>query len=61
MWGYPSNKVKKESINLTGGYWKGMVTDIGANHVTDYYRLFPILKEMIIDDFNNGVRLIPIG
>ena len=60
-WGYPSNKVLQLAISLTTGYWKGMITSIGANHVLNYFDSFPILTEMIIDDFNNGVRLIQIN
>ena len=55
-WGYPSNKVKTTKT-VTEGYWKGRITFMTGvmNNIGK-----GLLYDMIIEQFNNGLRLVKI-
>jgi len=54
LWGYPSNKVRQNTVSLTAGYWKGRImafTSTINNTSTGE------LNDLMVRQFDNGLRL----
>ena len=56
VWGYPSNKVLTTKT-VSAGYWKGRVTyATGLQNNTSN----GVMMNLMIDEFNNGIRIIKV-
>ena len=54
LWGYPSNKVKQDTVALTAGYWKGRILNFTS---TMNNTSAGELSDLMVRQFDDGVRL----